>query len=671
MKKIFTLALLCMAPLGVMAQANCANATVIIPGVHSAAFSSPSTPPAPVCTNGLNNNNTMGLWYRYTPIANYTATISTNVTGYPNRDTRVHIYSGTCGSLNCVGGDDDSGPNQTSVASFSAIRGVTYYIAFDNNWSNDAFTFRLTESALVIPPFTPQSITLNGYKMCVVDLNGDYLDDIVAPEGVIDNGSNVHVLYQNFNGGFTGATLTPPPYQYPASWSMAAGDFDKNGYNDLMFGDNGGASILLANSTGTGFSSVLESNQYIFSQRTNFVDINNDGNLDAFVCHDIAPNCYFLNNGTGGFTLIQGGIGDYPSGGNYGSIWVDYDNDGDSDMFIAKCRGGSDQAAVDELHRNNGNGTFTNVSQQAGFADLHQSWSSAWADFDNDGDMDVLVGGSSSPHKLMRNNGDGTFTNVTINSGFDVNAALNIEHVAHDFDNDGFVDVLGGGSKIMHNNGNMTFSPVSVPVTSGPIGDLNHDGFLDVVNNNIIYMANPNGNNWIKILLQGVASNRNGIGARIEIIGEGNGWVKQIRDVRSGDGFEFMSSLNTHFGLGMAAELDMVVVKWPSGTIDYIANPAINEALPVVEGAFPLSRLNVNADKFTLYPNPAKETLNIQGKNSFSAVKASIYSLDGKLVKTENLSGSSISIQQLTKGTYLIILQSKDGKQYTSKFIKA
>lgn len=670
MKKIFTLALLCMAPLCLRAQTNCGNATAITPGVHSAAFAPASTPPTPICTNGMNNNPTKGIWYSYTPIANYTATLSTNVSGYPNTDTRVHIYSGACGSLSCVAGDDDSGPNQTSVVSFAAMRGVTYYIAFDSNWSDDAFTFRLNETALVIQPFTPLSITLGGDKMCVVDLNGDYLDDIVAPGGSNENFVNVYVMYQNPNGGFTTATLNTPSFSYDPSWSMAAGDFDKNGFNDLLYGDYGGASILLANNTGTGFSSVLQSSQFIFSQRTNFIDINNDGNLDAFVCHDTEPNCYFLNNGTGGFTFHQGGIGDYPSGGNYGSIWIDYDNDGDLDMFIAKCRGGGDSAAIDELHRNNGDGTFTNVSQEAGFADFHQSWSSAWADYDNDGDMDVLVGGSASPHKLMRNNGNGTFTDISANSGFDVNASLSYEHVAHDFDNDGFVDVLGGGHKIMHNNGNMTFSPVTISAGSGPIGDLNNDGFLDIVNNNIVYMANPNGNNWIKILLQGLTSNRNGIGARVEIIGEGNGWAKQIRDVKSGDGFEYMSSLNTHFGLGSTTALDMVVVKWPSGTIDYITNPAINQALPVVEGSWPLSRLEVNADKFTLYPNPAKETLNIKSTNNFTAVKASIYSLEGKLVRTENISGSSIPVQQLSKGTYLIILQGKDGKQYTSKFIK-
>src|SRR5690606_11032842 len=158
-----------------------------------------------------------------------------------------------------------------------------------------------------------------------------------------------------------------------------------------------------------------------------------------FICHDVQPNVYFLNNGTGGYELEQGGLGDHPDGGNYGSIWVDYDNDGDADLFIAKCRGGGSSAGMNELHRNDGVDGFTEVAclntNTSGMADMLQTWSSAWADYDNDGDMDALVGASSNSnglHKLMVNNGDGTFSDVTANSGYDTFSSLNIEHIAHD-----------------------------------------------------------------------------------------------------------------------------------------------------------------------------------------------------------------------------------------------
>src|SRR5690606_359375 len=156
----------------------------------------------------------------------------------------------------------------------------------------------------------------------------------------------------------------------------------------------------------------------------------------------------------------------------------------------------------------------------------------AWGDYDNDGDMDVMVGSSTGSHKLKRNDLDKTnsveepFVDITTGSGFDTNASTNIEHVAYDFDNDGFIDILGGGNKIMFNQGNMTFLPVAYSgIGVGAIGDFNNDGFLDIQSGGVLRINSGNGNNWIKMNLQGVQSNRNGIGARVEIHGP---WGIQI-----------------------------------------------------------------------------------------------------------------------------------------------
>ena len=673
MKHIFTLAAIICTSCIAMAQINCATATPVVAGptVYDGMYTAGSELPQPICTSGTNNTTSLAVWFKYTPTALHTTTVSTTVPGFTNVDTRVHIYSGTCGSLTCVGGDDDSGPNWSSVASFTAQAGVTYYIAFDNNWTNTSFHFTVTEAVYIPPMFTQQSINIPGDRLCVVDLNGDYLDDIVSPSA---GTSTVNVLYQAANdSGFTAAALTTLPGAFVPSWSMAAGDFDKNGFNDLLYGGSSGATLLLANADGTAFDGGLNTQQYVFSQRTNFVDINNDGNLDAFICHDVQPNVYYLNEGNSSVSFHQGGLGDVSSGGNYGSIWVDYDNDGDSDMFIAKCRGGSQNpASVDELHRNNGDGTFTNVALEAGLTDFQQSWSSAWADYDNDGDMDVMIGASSDiygGHKLMRNNGDGTFTNITVGSGYDTVTLLNIEHVAHDFNNDGWVDIFGGGSSIMFNNGDFTFSPKNITATNGPIGDLNNDGFLDIQNGNVLFLGNDNGNHWLTVNLQGVESNGNGIGARIEIYGSGDGWEKQIRDVRSGDGFKFMSSLNTHFGLGTTEALEQLVIKWPSGTIDVIENPAVDAPILVVEGST-LGLTNNAKDVFSLYPNPVKDVLNIKNTGTFEAVGAAIYSPEGKLVSNEKVTGNSIKLHNLAKGTYVIILKDRSGRQFSTKFIK-
>lgn len=655
------------------AQQNCNQAVAIGEGQYNATFSEGSEIPL----NCLNDGTpTMGIWYSYTGTEDHNIIISTNVDGFSNEDTRIMVYSGDCNNLSCIASDDDSGGNLTSLLVFSAVAGETYYIAFDNRWDSDDFTFTVTLTEFQLPMFTTQTVNIGGsYKICVTDLNGDYLDDIVSP----GNGA-VSVLYQNSDGsGFTEAELAATSTLYMPDWSMAAGDYDKNGYNDLLYGNSTGAAIMLANNDGTAFTEVIETSPdfYLFSQRTNFVDINNDGNLDAFICHDVAPNVYFLNDGEGGYEFIQGGLGDYPSGGNYGSIWIDYDNDGDSDLFIAKCRGGDNPAAMNELHRNDGNGDFTTVASvdtnESNLADMLQTWSAAWGDYDNDGYMDVFVGASSfanGHHKLMHNNGDGTFTDVTAGTGFETFNGTTHDHFAHDFNNDGFIDIFGGSSTVMLNNGDMTFSPSIVPGGSGPIGDLNNDGFLDIYNGdtNKILFNNGNDNNWMKITLEGIESNSNGIGARVELHAIDGAWTQQIRDVRSGDSFKFMSSLNVHFGLGQTEAVDQLVIKWPSGVVDVINNPQINQTTHVTEGQT-LAVAETQKMPFTLYPNPAKNYIKADTQDT-QIVSAIIYGMNGKIVSNTTVSDNTISVENLTQGTYAMILKDSLGKYYTTKIIK-
>lgn len=669
MKKI-TFILLGMTSWMINAQDTCATALPITAGSHIVSVIDGPTPINILC--GPNTTNaTLSEWYTYTPTNNYTVTITTDLAINSGKDTRFNVYTGNCASLSCFAGDDDSGfigNGYLSISTFNVTAGTTYYIAFDNRWNPSGFTFDLIEQPIVasVLSFSSQSVALAGtYNNCVVDMNGDNLDDIVSVSA-----TQLQILQKNSgSAGFTTVTVPLTNVVNQPSWSIAAGDYNKDGYNDLVLGGGNGATFLQTANNGTAYNSVNFA-QYIFCQRSNFTDINKDGNLDAFVCHDVDPNVYFMNNGSGVLSYIQGGLGDHAEGGNYGSIWVDYDNDGDSDLFIAKCRGGATTANINELHRNNGDGTFTNVSVAANMADPIQTWSSAWGDFDNDGDMDALVGASSNTngmHKLMRNNGDGTFSDVTAGSGYDTFTSMGVEHVAHDFNNDGFVDVFGAGNKVMINNGNMTFTPHSVTPTNGPIGDLNNDGFLDVQNGNVIYYNNPNANNWIKINLKGIQSNSNGIGARVEIYGA---WGKQIRDVRSGDGFRNMSTLNTHFGIGTETQITQVIIKWPSGVVDIITNPTTNQPLNVIEGST-LGVAENNLGNFTMYPNPTNDYIRFNTADATEKIKSvTIYDVTGKVVKKDTASNNSVSVQELQNGTYVIILENNLGKKHSSKFIK-
>lgn len=674
MKKKLPLIILAFSAFFAQAQDNCQSALTITPGRYTIDQINGAANTYAICAGTMSASS--AEWYKYTPSTNTLVTITTDLIVNIGGDTRFQVYRGSCGALTCSGGDDDSGNlgnGYLSAYTFNALAGTTYYIVFDNRWRATGFDFVLAEGSYTpeqpevpgqIVRFTTQTLTIAGsYKNCVVDMNGDYLDDIV---GINSNNLNIH--YQNSTGGFTSTNVPTTPISFLPSWSVTAGDFDKNGYNDLLFGAGNGVSFVKANSNGTAYTAI-SGPQSIFSQRSNFVDINNDGHLDAFVCHDVNPNVYYINDGNGNLIFHQGGMGDYPNGGNYGSIFVDYDNDGDQDLFIAKCRGGNVAASTDELHRNNGNGTFTNVAAQAGLADPDQSWSSAFGDFDNDGYMDVLIGSNASgtAQKLMRNNKDGTFTNVTAGSGFDTYNNMGREYIARDFNNDGFIDVYGPGGIIMINNGDWTFTKSGGAPPNGAIGDLNNDGFLDVQNENTIYLNTGNDNNWITINLKGIQSNSNGIGARIELYGT---WGKQIRDVRSGEGFEFANTLNTHFGIGTATAIEKVVIKWPSGLVEVIQNPTKNSRLLVIEGAT-LGVTEANSSMFVIYPNPASHQIRIQlNEMKYDITDAKIYDYNGRMVSDVKIKDNTIDIQSLSVGNYMMVLQNSNGEKYSQKFIK-
>lgn len=653
-----------------LSQNTCATAVGITAGLYTVSVVDGTEIPTPICAaNGA--GATAGEWYTYTASQDYSLTITTDLAVNVGKDTRFHVYSGTCGSFICVSGDDDSGSGFLSIATFQVFQGETYYIAFDNRWDSNGFDFELVESPPVVtidPPvtFTPQTVsTISGtYRIAISDMNGDFLDDIIS---VSQNEILIH--YQVPGGNFSSMSIPTTSADFLPSWSMAIGDIDKNGFNDLLYGGGSGVTFMMANSTGIAFQEI-SGPEYVFSQRSNFIDINNDGHLDAFVCHDVQPNVYYINDGNGNLQFNQGGMGDHPNGGNYGSIWVDYDNDGDADLFIAKCRGGLTTAKINELHRNDGNGIFTNVALSANMADSIQTWSAAWNDYDNDGWMDALIGASSTAdgnHKFMRNKGDGTFEDITAGSGWEENTSLSIEHISFDFDNDGFTDVIGGGNKIMFNQGDLTFASVPYNFAVGAIGDLNDDGFLDIQNGNTIYYSDGNDNNWIKINLQGIASNYNGIGSRVEIYGA---WGKQIRDVQSGTGFRHMHTMNVHFGIGEATSIDSLHIIWPSGIVDVIYNPTINETYTQVEGTNQLSNLNLDGLTFNLFPNPSTDLIQIENLNMLNPSEIYIINQLGNKVLEFNNSEKSFDISQLENGQYFFMINSKDEKCYATSFIK-
>ncbi len=638
--------------------------------------------PSPNC-NTSSDTASSGEWFRYIPEADLFITITTDLTQNSGGDTRIQVYSGTCGALVCEAGDDDGGNignGYLSILSMNVTAGQTYYIAFDNRWSASGFDFEIFEN---IPPtpapvtFSVSSITTAGTDRAIVDMNGDHLDDIVSVSS-----ANINIQEQQVSGGFQSSNITTTNADNTPSWSLSAADYNADGFTDLLYGGGSGVTFMRSNGDGT-FTEDSGLSEYVFSQRSNFVDINNDGHLDAFVCHDVAPNVYYINDGSGNLTFYQGenpegvpsGLGLYSSGGNYGSIWIDYDNDRNLDMFIAKC-GGEEARRMNQMHKNNGDGTFTELSAALNLDDPMQTWSSAWGDFDNDGDMDVFVGASSGTHKMMRNDlvtdvaGNTTviFTEVTNLSGVLTLSDTGIENATYDFDNDGNLDIASNGN-ILFGNGDLTFTVHEnlISGSNGSFGDLNNDGFIDSFSNGNIYMNNANTNNWISICTIGAEgfSNINGIGARVEIHTPSG---IQIRDIRSGEGFRYMSTLNTHFGLGTDTTIDNLIIYWPSGVIDNIQGPTINQRLCITEGQS-LTVQDYELETLSIYPNPAENIINISSPVSLNGKIVTVFDINGKKVLNSKLETNTLDVSKLQTGFYILRLES-EGRVINRKFIR-
>src|SRR5690606_32226511 len=133
MKKMILLLSVSFAFLQANAQDTCNSALTVTVGVYIVTTVNGSDVPSPICAqNGAGASD--GEWYKYIPAQDFSVTVTTDLPVNVGKDTRVHIYSGTCGSLTCVTGDDDGGSGNLSIVTFTAFQGETYYIAFDNRW---------------------------------------------------------------------------------------------------------------------------------------------------------------------------------------------------------------------------------------------------------------------------------------------------------------------------------------------------------------------------------------------------------------------------------------------------------------------------------------------------------------------------------------------------------
>jgi hypothetical protein len=464
----------------------------------------------------------------------------------------------------------------------------------------------------------------SGVAIAILDMNKDGLDDIVH----LNQGTQLRIEYQNgSNQAFT--TTIVGDMLNESAWGMCAADVDNNGFPDVLAGGSyEGVKVFMADATGAHYQLKEPTDPGTFVQGVNFADINNDGWLDAFVCHDDGISRIFKNDGAGNLVYTPNVINmnTMPlsdNSGNYGTVWSDVNNDGFTDLYIAKCRQGvsdpTDGRRINQLFLNNGNGTYTqDLDNHSGLRIGAQSWTADFGDMDNDGDMDCFVTNHDVNSQLLENDGTGVFTDISDTSNIaTLVGGLPIQGIFRDFDNDGYLDVLVAGSAqyVLKNNGDKTFTNVPLPFNSNimesfAVGDLNHDGFVDIYGgyasiytnpttvDDVIWMNEGNANHYFGLNLVGVQSNKDGIGARITIHTPSG---LQIREVRSGESYGIMNSLQALFGLGQNMAIDSVIINWPAGTKDVIKNPVIDQYITVQEGGCVLPQVRLEALSSTTF----------------------------------------------------------------------
>ncbi len=547
-------------------------------------------------------------------------------------------------------------------------------------------------------------VTANGLGSGIsfFDFDNDGWDDITLPA----SNNNDFQFFKNLGGTYESIDL-PITSEGLQSRQAIWVDFDNDGDNDFFATSDLGTCWLYQNNGNNIFFDITESSGLAQEQvqywGVSWGDYDNDGFLDVFLSvrdnAQIEHNELYRNNGDGTFTntTIEAGL-DQTGFITFCSSFFDYDNDGDQDLYMAndKC------VTSNILYRNNGDGTFSDVSEEAGVNLYMSAMSTTIDDYDNDGWLDIYVTNFYPPFEddvtignaFLKNNGDGTFTNIAEDNGsrFD---SIGWGAVFVDADNDTDLDLYVSGSlNNMDPDGRLPAAFYEQQITenfiipdnagflndhkrsySNAIGDVQNDGLVDMIvlntnNEPIDLWVNQSEtiNNWLKVELEGVESNRMGIGSKIKVfVGEDI----YYRYTLCGEGYIAQNSQREFFGLGGATLVDAVEVHWLSGQIDRIEDVEVNQTISIIEGQNPLKLEEFSSKEITITPNPASDQIKIGVLPYLNGGNLNIYDLQGRLMYNQDVVSDTmdLNVSFLAKGLYLVQLQNKS-KEFTTKLIR-
>jgi hypothetical protein len=433
------------------------------------------------------------------------------------------------------------------------------------------------------------------------------------------------ILYRNLgNGKFEDVSVKAGLTKFGNSIAVIAFDYDNDGRLDLLFGNyfqpvnlidlpnthvlpnnlddavNGGGVTLWRNVTAPGshdirFVEVTE--KAGLSKHTGWTldvghgDLNNDGWQDLYFADDYGTDRLFMNNRDGTFRdATKEALGGLDTKKGMNVDMADFDRDGWLDVYVTNI---TDEymKECNMLWHNNGDGTFTDLSKETGTCNTLWGWAAKFGDFDNDGWEDLFaVDGLRSAGK---ENYIPVLLEMIIKPGVDFTDVASWPAI-------GKMSWSGlQKKKLFRNLGTLSFKEMAAEAGVDNdrdgrgigLGDFDNDGRLDIYQTNadqesLLYRnvspISPSTAHWVELKLIGTKSNRDAIGARaiLKI-----GGATLIREVNGGNGYAGQSSKRLHFGLGAAAKIDSLEIRWPSGRVEKVSGVPVNHITTIREGA--------------------------------------------------------------------------------------
>lgn len=510
------------------------------------------------------------------------------------------------GVLGLSGGsvvDDFDGDGYLDImASSWGLRDQLQY--FHNN-ADGSFTNQTTQAGL--------TGLIGGLNLCHADYNNDGYPDVLVLRGAWLGSEGKHpnsLLKNNGDGTFDDVTEAAKLLSFHPTQTAAWGDFDNDGWVDLFIGNETASAEGMIG----GWAGPLQTSAA--------------GEQEQHPCE------LYRNNGDGTFTECAALVGVDCTGFVKGVTWGDYDNDGRLDLYISRL------GQPNVLYKNNGpiktqsggfGWSFDDVTTAAGVGQPVWSFPTWFFDYNNDGWLDIFVAGyrtrdvgdvaadyTGDPRRgqwprLYKNNGDGTFTNVTRDVGLDT-VTLPMGANFGDLDNDGFLDLyLGTGdpsfrtlipNRMFRNDGGRQFQDVTISGGFGHLqkghgiafADIDNDGDQDIyaviggaftsdLGYNVLFLNPGHANHWVTLILQGVQTNRAAIGARIKVTIDLPGGSRDIY-VTVGSGGSFgASSLRQEIGLAQATGIRRIEITWPvTEQVQTFANIPMDQIIRIREG---------------------------------------------------------------------------------------